>query len=62
MEADWRFAKHVDLYAGVTWVQVANGIANGYGAAATNNAGATNALGPNKASSWNPTVGLRYQF
>ncbi len=59
---DWRFAKHIDLYAGVMWLQVANGLANGYAAAATNNLGATNPLGPNKASSYDPTIGLRYQF
>jgi predicted porin len=59
---DWRFAKHMDLYAGVMWVQVANGAANGYAAAATNNAGVTLATGPNKASSYDPTIGLRYQF
>jgi predicted porin len=59
---DWRFAKHVDLYAGVMWAQVKNGLANGFGAAATSNGNVTNATGPNKASSYDPTVGLRYQF
>ncbi|MEI9922988.1 MAG: porin [Bradyrhizobium sp.] len=59
---DWRFAKHIDLYAGVMWLQVANGLANGYTAAATNNLNVTNPLGPNKASSYDPTIGLRYQF
>jgi predicted porin len=59
---DWRFAKHIDLYAGVMWIQVQNGQANGYTAAATSNTGVTNPLGPNKASSYDPTVGLRYQF
>jgi predicted porin len=59
---DWRFAKHIDLYAGVMWLQVKDGLANGYTAAATSNTGVTNPLGPNKASSYDPTVGLRYQF
>jgi predicted porin len=59
---DWRFAKHIDLYAGVMWIQVKDGLANGYTAAATSNTGVTNPLGPNKASSYDPTIGLRYQF
>jgi predicted porin len=59
---DWRFAKHLDLYAGVMWLQVKDGLANGFAAAATNNAGVTNPLGPNKASSYDPTIGIRYQF
>jgi len=59
---DWRFARHVDLYAGVMWTQVKNGLANGFLAAATSNAGVTNPLGPNKASTYDPGIGLRYQF
>jgi predicted porin len=59
---DWRFARHMDMYAGVMWSQVQNGLANGFLAAATNNAGQTNPLGPNKASNFDPGVGLRYQF
>ena len=59
---DWRFARHVDLYAGVAWSQVTDGLANGFLAAATNNAGVTNPLGRNKASTFDPGVGLRYQF
>src|SRR6202030_4106805 len=51
--ADYRFAKHFDAYAGVMWAQVQNGLANGFLLA-----GATG----NKASSYDPTVGLRYQF
>ena len=60
--ADWRFAKHVDVYAGVMWTQVRNGLANGFVSAATNNAGVTNPTGNNKASTYDPGVGLRYQF
>ena len=59
---DWRFARHMDLYAGVMWTQVKNGLANGFLAAATNNAGVTNPTGPNKASTYDPGIGLRYQF
>jgi predicted porin len=59
---DWRFARHVDVYAGVMWTQVTNGLANGFLAAATNNAGVTNPNGPNKASTYDPGIGLRYQF
>jgi predicted porin len=51
--ADYRFARHFDAYAGVMWSQVQNGLANGFLLA-----GATG----NKASSYDPTVGLRYQF
>jgi predicted porin len=51
--ADWRLARHFDAYAGVMWSQVQNGLASGFLLA-----GATG----NKASSYDPTVGLRYQF
>ena len=27
---DWRFARHIDMYAGVIWSQVQNGLANGF--------------------------------
>jgi predicted porin len=60
---DWRFAKHVDLYAGVMYGRQSGGFSNGFASAATNNANTvTNPLGPNKASSYDPTIGLRYQF
>ena len=51
--ADYRFARHFDAYAGIMWSQAQNGLANGFLLA-----------GPtgNKASSYDPTVGLRYQF
>jgi predicted porin len=55
--ADWRFARHFDAYAGVMWSQVQNGLANGF-ALANGLPGTTG----NKASSYDPTVGLRYQF
>ena len=50
------------MYAGVMWSQVQNGLANGFAAAATGNANVTNPLGPNKASTYDPGIGLRYQF
>jgi predicted porin len=60
---DWRFAKHVDVFAGVMWSQVNNGLANGFLLA--NGQNGTTALNPaasNHASSFDPGVGLRYQF
>jgi len=53
--ADWRFARHMDVFAGVMWSQVANGLANGYVLVP---AGST----VNKTSNFDPGVGLRYQF
>jgi predicted porin len=55
--ADWRFAKHFDAYAGVMWSQVQNGLASGF-LLANGLPGATG----NKASAFDPGVGLRYQF
>ena len=55
--ADYRFARHFDAYAGIMWSQVQNGLANGF-ALANGLPGTTG----NKASSIDPTVGLRYQF
>jgi predicted porin len=60
---DWRFARHVDVFAGVMWSQVNNGLANGFLLA--NGQNGTTALNPaasNHASSFDPGVGLRYQF
>jgi predicted porin len=50
---DWRFARHMDAYIGVMWSQVANGLANGYLALP---------VGGNKVSTYDPGIGLRYQF
>jgi predicted porin len=55
--ADYRFARHFDAYAGIMWSQVQNGLANGF-ALANGLPGTTG----NKASAYDPTVGLRYQF
>jgi len=59
---DWRFARHVDLYAGVSYSQKTGGLANGYNLTATNlnNAATYNTF--NKVSNYDPGIGLRYQF
>ena len=59
---DWRFARHIDMYAGVMWSQVQNGLASGFLQANGTPAGGTIVGGPNKASSYDPGIGLRYQF
>jgi predicted porin len=59
---DWRFARHVDMYAGVAWSQAQNGLASGFLQANGTNAGTTIVGGPSKASSFDPGIGLRYQF
>jgi predicted porin len=57
---DWRFARHMDFYAGVMWSQVQGGLSNGF---LVNNVGATvNGTGGNRSSNFDPGVGLRYQF
>jgi predicted porin len=50
---DWRFARHMDMYAGVMWSEVRNGMASGY---------LSLQPGSNKTSSYDPGIGLRYQF
>jgi predicted porin len=66
---DWRFARHVDLYAGVSWQQKFGGFVNGY-ALSTNN-GTLSAAGcgtggicnvNTRVTNWDPGIGLRYQF
>jgi predicted porin len=59
---DWRFARHMDMYAGVMWSLAQNGFASGFLQANGTPAGGTIVGGPNKASSYNPGIGLRYQF
>jgi len=44
------------------WSQVQNGLASGFLLANGTNAGGVNPAGSNKASSFDPGVGLRYQF
>jgi hypothetical protein len=70
---DWRFARHVDMYAGVSWQQKFGGFVNGY-ALSTNNGAIAGALvagcnagtAPcaliNRVSNFDPGIGLRYQF
>jgi predicted porin len=59
---DWRFARHVDVYAGVMWAQKQNGLASGAVLTATNPAVAATYNTFNKISTFDPGVGLRYQF
>jgi predicted porin len=59
---DWRFARHMDMYAGVMWSQASGGIANGFIGATVNNAGVALANPSNRVSNVDPGVGLRYQF
>jgi predicted porin len=59
---DWRFAKHVDLYAGIAYSQVTGGLANGFLQANATNTGAQKAFPSNKANNVDPGIGLRYQF
>lgn len=59
---DWRFARHIDMYAGVMWSQVQNGLASGFLQANGTPTGGTILGGPNKASTYDPGIGLRYQF
>jgi predicted porin len=58
---DWRFARHTDMYAGVMWSQVRNGLASGFQQANGTPAGTVVGTA-NKASSYDPGIGLRYQF
>jgi predicted porin len=58
---DWRFARHFDFYAGVAYTQKTGGLASGF-VLATNN-GALSGVGVNnKVSTYDPGIGLRYQF
>ena len=58
LAVDWRFARHVDFYAGVAYSQKTGGLASGF-VLATNNTG-TNVN--NRVSTYDPGIGLRYQF
>jgi predicted porin len=59
---DWRFARHVDLYAGVMWSEVRNGLASGFLQTNPANNGAAATASSNKANNYDPGIGLRYQF
>ncbi len=59
---DWRFARHMDLYAGVSYSQKQGGLASGYKLTSPNlnNPALVNTF--NKVSNYDPGIGLRYQF
>lgn len=59
---DWRFARHVDLYAGVAYSQKTGGFLNGYTLATTGSLNAPYNNLNNRVSTYDPTIGLRYQF
>ncbi len=57
---DWRFARHVDLYAGVMWSQVNGGLASNF---IVDRVGTTvQSVGRNSSSNYDPGIGIRYQF
>jgi hypothetical protein len=58
---DWRFARHMDLYAGVAYSQKQNGLANGF-VLSTNNGALTGNNVNTRVSTYDPGIGLRYQF
>jgi predicted porin len=61
MAIDWRFARHVDMYAGVAYSTKSGGLANGF-VLSTGNGTLTGAAVNNRVSVWDPGIGLRYQF
>jgi predicted porin len=58
---DWRFARHVDLYAGISYSQKTGGLANAFILSTANGTLSGNNV-INKVSTYDPGVGLRYQF
>jgi predicted porin len=58
---DWRFARHVDFYAGVSYSQKTGGLASGF-VLSTANGTLAGAAVNNRVSTYDPGVGLRYQF
>ena len=58
---DWRFARHMDFYAGVAYSQKTGGLANGFVLSNNNGTLSGNNVN-NKVSNFDPGVGLRYQF
>jgi predicted porin len=59
---DWRFARHMDLYAGIAYSHVDGGVANGFIQANVTNANTQKAVPGNSANNFDPGIGLRYQF
>jgi predicted porin len=59
---DWRFARHMDMYAGAAYSRVSGGLANGFIQANVTNANTQQAAPRNSANTFDPGIGLRYQF
>jgi predicted porin len=59
---DWRFARHVDLYAGVAYTTKAGGLASGFVLTAANPNVAATYNSVSRVNVWDPGIGLRYQF
>jgi predicted porin len=58
---DWRFARHFDFYAGVSYSQKTGGLANGFVLSNANNTLFGNNVNT-RVSNYDPGVGLRYQW
>jgi predicted porin len=58
---DWRFARHFDFYAGVSYSQKTGGLASGFVLSNNNGTLSGNNVN-NRVSNYDPGVGLRYQF
>jgi predicted porin len=58
---DWRFARHVDMYAGVAWNQKFGGFASGTMLSTANGTLSGTAVN-NHISTFDPGIGLRYQW
>jgi predicted porin len=59
---DWRFARHMDMFAGVMWSQVKNGLASGFLQTNPLGNGVATATTGQKANNVDPGIGVRYQF
>ncbi len=59
---DWRFARHMDFYAGVAYAQKTGGFVNGTTLGTTGSLNAAYNNLNNRISTYDPTVGLRYSF
>jgi predicted porin len=64
LAVDWRFARHMDFYAGVAWSQKQGGLASGF--VLSNNNGAITTANfaqfNTRVSTYDPAIGMRYQF
>jgi predicted porin len=58
---DWRFARHFDVYAGVSYSQKSGGLANAF-VLSTSNGALSGVNVHNTVSNYDPGIGLRYQF